>query len=96
MGETGRSEPHAPISGEQRKPAVGAGFGAGRGTVCLCLCETLTSPGGFPNYKLDFHTPVYRYTNRFNRAGIPKSLPKFDLKSYEILVYNRAMTLTCP
>ena len=60
-------------------PAVGAGFAAGKGRVCLC--ETLTSAGVFPNYKLDFHTPAYSYINHFHTAGIPNSLPKFDLKS---------------
>lgn len=63
----------------QLPPALSAGLAVG--TRRVCLCETLTSAGGFPNYKLDFHAPAYSYINHFNTAGIPNSLPKFDLKS---------------
>lgn len=58
--------------------AIGTSFAVGMGSVCLC--QTLTSAGGFPNYRLDFHTPAYSYINHFNRDGFPNSLPKFDLK----------------
>lgn len=62
----------------------------------VCLWETLTSAGGFPNYNLDFLTPACGYINPSKRAGIPNSLPKFDLKSWEVLVSNGAVTLICP
>lgn len=63
---------------EKLMPTVGVSFPVENGRMPVCLCETLTSPGGFPNYKLGFLAPsysyMYMYISHFNRAGIPISL----------------------
>lgn len=59
---------------EKLRPGVGSGFVVEKWRVPVYLCETLTSSGGFLNYKLLFHT-FYNYISHFNAAGIPDFLP---------------------
>lgn len=65
---------------EKLMPGVASGFEVEKGRVPVCLYETLTSSGGFLNYKLLFHTS-YNYISHFNAAGIPDFLPVLVLKS---------------
>lgn len=65
---------------EKLMPGVGSGFAVEKWRVSVCLCETLTSSGGFLNYKLLFHT-FCNYISHFSAAGIPDFLPVLVLKS---------------
>lgn len=71
-------EKHADAScthlSEKLMSGVGSGFAVEKSRVPVCLCETLTSSGGFLNYKLLFHT-FYNYISHFSAAGILDFLP---------------------